>query len=377
MLCDDAFVQYILERSKRLDLPAQIPLKVTVENLSGNINRVRRVTLMYQPEQTFSFIVKHLPDGGCLERYPTVTFPTSRLKYEVLWNRVCHERVHSCDVRPPHLLDVDDEFRTLIFEDFGRLPSIGTLLRATPDVGVLVRKLGNFLGTFHGCTRDLSDVKNPAASQNRPFVLTLPLQKPELVLELWQGQTENERLVQRLDELASIQAWFVEQQADRLLPVLEELEETFRSSDLTVLTHGDLHGESILVLQNGWLAVLDSELCDSGSPAFDAGTVLAHIICSQKSCQDSNPGYLFENVSQFLGSYEQQIGRSLELSSVERQLLRSECFRYAGAEIVRRVIGAATLPYLFSIDNLKELLVLGAELIYTGENQISSVCEVV
>lgn len=377
MLCDNEFVQFILDRRETLGLPGQAPIKTRVENLSGNINRVRRITLTFQQARSFSFIVKHLPEGGCLERYPAITFPTSRLKYEVLWNRICHERVHGCEVRPPHLLAVDDEFHTLIFEDFGRLPSIGALLRSTHEVRVLVRKLGKFLGTFHGFTSDLRDVKNPAASQNRPFVLTLPLEKPELVRELWQGQTGNERCDQRQYDLVSVQTWFLDEQTDRLLPILRELETSFRESFLTVLTHGDLHGESILVVPDGWLAVLDAELCDSGSPSFDTGTLLAHIICAQKSCPTGNPHSLVENVSEFLRSYEECIGGFLELNSDERKSLRAECFRYAGAEIVRRVIGAATLPYLVSVGNLKELLSLGADLIYTGENRISDACKVV
>ncbi len=371
MIDDNEFVQYITDRKEKLGLPEGNPAKSTVHDLSGNINRVRRVRLVYD-DKTFNFIVKHLPDGGKLERYPEVAFPTSRLRFEVLWNQTCRERLRNSEVRPPALLDHDQDYRTLIYEDLGRLPSVATVLRSADACGPLVKMIATFLGTFHGHTIDLTEIDNPAASQNRPFVLTLPLENPELIQELWRKRNENEEFTERESQLISHQQWFLKVHQARVIPILRHLAESFKSSLPLVLTHGDLHGESLLLLPDGGLGVLDAELCDSGSPAFDVGTILAHIIAARMSTSDADLQAVTLLVMDFLDTYENVLLLSTALDRNSIEAICAESLRYTGAELVRRSIGAAPFPGIPSIRNLRTLLAFAADLICHADISIAT-----
>lgn len=351
MIDNSEFINYVISLGAELGLPCSEPERVHVDNLSGNINRVRRVSLNYDGSISRSFVVKHLPEGGKLEKYPTVTFPQSRLKFEAEWIRAFDEIGLGGEVRPPKLLHHDEEFHTLIFEDLGEKRSFGEELELGMCNGV--ENLGHFLGSFHALTADREPICNPAAEQNRPFVLTFPLQQPVYIQQLWKGKLGETCL---FDELVGLQCWFVHEYSDALLPELIGLSHAFKASPFRVLTHGDLHGESILVVSEAVLGILDSELCDTGSAGFDVGTVIAHIWAHKTAVGEPSRDIL-KLVHTFFRSYESSLREHAELDSKTQQRLRAESLQYAGAEILRRTIGAALFPCLAKIQDKRALLI--------------------
>ena len=83
---DEGFQRLLpwIEEQCGLSLPEAA--RVQIETLSGNINRVKRLTLLDAGgERLTSLIVKAMPKGGRLERYPELTFPESRLSFEAAY----------------------------------------------------------------------------------------------------------------------------------------------------------------------------------------------------------------------------------------------------------------------------------------------------
>jgi len=370
---DNDFVQFIVDQREKLGLPERNPATVFVQNLSGNINRVRRVRFAYDDDRNFSFVVKHVPEGGKLERYPEVSFPIDRLRFETIWNQTCRERVRDGEVRPPELLYHDEEFETLVFEDLGKLPSVATVLRTADAPGLLLEMLARFLGTFHGSTTDLKSIDNPSAAHNRPFVLTFPLEQPELIKQLWRRRSNDVIPSEQENDLLAHQQWFLKTYGTQVLPTLRNMEKSFKNCYPQCLTHGDLHGESFLILPEGGVAVLDAELCDSGTPAFDVGTVLAHVVAARMSSCETDLQSVVVLLEDFLNAYELALLHSLVLGGKTLKALRADCLRYTGAELIRRSIGAAPFPGIPPIahSTVRALLAFAATLICHGNVSIA------
>lgn len=362
MITDEEFLNYLLDRQEKLGLPAGLPNSYTLQDLSGNINRVRRVRLDYESGGCYSVIVKHIPEGGHLERYPTVVFPESRLHFEALWIEAFQEHMFDTSVRPARLLDHDSTYRTLILEDLGDLPSFSQILQSDQNPEPLISKVAEFLGTFHANTRHCRSLDNPSAEKNRPFVLTFPVDQPEYIRELWKGRYTDREEQSRLLELIELQGWFLRKHKSSLLTRLTAMGNNFKASPCPVLTHGDLHGDSLLVMPDGSMAVLDAELCDTGTPAFDVGTILAHI-WANRSAHGDQRHTLLRLASVFWISYWNALSESSAIPENVLDSLMLESVQYAGAEILRRTLGAATFTFLFSIPDLETLLADAIELL--------------
>lgn len=367
MLEDKDFVDHIFAYKELLHLPEEEPSSWSVENLSGNINRVRRVRLNYLQTGSYSFIVKHLPEGGRLERYPGIKFPESRLRFESQWLKLCEETNTCTEVRSPKLLCRDDEFHTLVLEDLGKKPSYADSINYCPPM--INESLGRFLGAFHGQTLGVDDVNNPSAEQNRPYVLTYPLAQRNHIRQIWLEQCTNSELI---EEQIVLQDWFFDEFAASLLPVLESMENNFKASGITALTHGDLHGDSILVLDSQRLGILDAELCDTGTPAFDVGTVIGHIwgnMAAANAPQDAILAAIFALVN----AYDKSLAEHSNIAANDISLIREESLQYAGAEILRRTLGAATFRCLPDIKDKKGLLLIAKELLSNPKTIITEI----
>lgn len=323
----------------------------------------------YPQSQTFSFIVKHLPEGGSLERYPGITFPESRLKFESQWLELCFEINTCAEVRSPKLLCHDHQFRTLVLEDLGKVPSYADSVNSCPPA--VTKNLGAFLGAFHGKTFGSMDIANPAAAQNRPYVLTYPLANRNAISQIWVEQCTSSDL---LEELMALQDWFFDLYGASLLPLLELMEKNFKESPITALTHGDLHGDSILLLDSNRLGILDAELCDTGSPAFDVGTVIGHIWGNMAAANASKQDILGKTFL-FFDSYVRNLAECTAIRACDIALLREESLRYAGAEILRRILGAATFRCLPLIRDKKALLLIAHELLSQPKTTIAEITE--
>ena len=99
------------------------------------------------------------------------------------------------------------------------------------------------------------------------------------------------------------------------------------------LLHGDYFPGSWLRSAAG-LRIIDPEFCFFGPPEFDAGVMLAHMLLAGQARRVAFPG-------------------------LDRALVD----RFAGIEIMRRLIGVAQLPLAFGIERKRDLLNLSREMV--------------
>ena len=105
------------------------------------------------------------------------------------------------------------------------------------------------------------------------------------------------------------------------------------------LVHGAFHPANWLLLPNGDVRVVDPQHSSPGDPEFDLGTALAHLLLARQPV---------EVVATFLsaatGAEEADREGPADTEEVEVGVDRPLVARYAGAEIVRRLLGGAQLP---------------------------------
>ncbi len=105
------------------------------------------------------------------------------------------------------------------------------------------------------------------------------------------------------------------------------------------LVHGAFHPANWLLLPSGDVRVVDPQYSSPGDPEFDLGTALAHLLLARQPV---------EVVATFLSAATgaEEAGREgpANTEEVEAGVDRPLVARYAGAEIVRRLLGGAQLP---------------------------------
>lgn len=105
------------------------------------------------------------------------------------------------------------------------------------------------------------------------------------------------------------------------------------------LVHGAFHPANWLLLPSGDVRVVDPQYGGWGDPEFDLGTALAHLLLARQPV---------EVVATFLSAATgaEEAGREgpADTEEVEAGVDRPLVARYAGAEIVRRLLGGAQLP---------------------------------
>lgn len=359
---DADFIELIKGQSSKLVFSNSALAGAAVEDLSGNINRVRRIRLQFKGGKERSFVVKHVPAHGRLERYPEIVFPESRLDFEVLWFGLAERLVGaSTGVKTPHVLHFDKRKRLMIMEDLMPRCSLGDFLRQQENAaGRLLVKLGQFLGRIHGNFRG-PEIINPSAALNRPFVFTLPLVQPEKMRSIWQ-ETESLRTSQEccswritLQERIELQEQYLSGPAQQVLPVISKLERAFKQGRRNVLTHGDLHTESVLVLADDRLGVVDAELCDYGCPGFDLGMFCAHL-WANRLVSGVKTKEIQREVECFMAGYANEFFDIGQASKEELWDLYESSVAHCGAEILRRLLGAAEFGFALSRDQFEELL---------------------
>jgi 5-methylthioribose kinase len=114
------------------------------------------------------------------------------------------------------------------------------------------------------------------------------------------------------------------------------------------LLHGDFFPGSWLGTPSG-VKIIDPEFCLLGPRAFDVGFMLGHLYLAGQSD---------EICEALLSLYLEESGRTDETVARDAK-------RFAGVEIMRRLIGVAQLPLECGIEKKDELLRLSRELVMT------------
>lgn len=363
---DEDFAEYV-----RNYVGVKDSVAVELENLSGNINRVRRVHFHSAEGTSQSFVVKHVPRGGQLERYPTIIFPDNRLSFEAQWLYFSRARVQTERVRTPKIIHFGNGERTIIMEDLKPRMTLGQYCQTGAELKTVLQDLGGFLIEIHKASIGAATVpNNPTAALNRPFVFSKPFAQPEEMCGLWRARQkdmfkEDNKLNGAgisLSEQIQLQQAYLKKYAEQVLPILERLEDSFKRCPDAVLTHGDLHTDSILMLENDGVGVIDAELCDYGSAGFDLGTLWAHVWAGLVSA-NTDREKIFEALAWLLSGYAPDNSIRQQSDCISLLNLLESTAQHCGAEILRRLLGAAEFKASLSMSQRQYLLEIATRLL--------------
>lgn len=364
-----------------------------IEDISGNINWVKRVNVPDTTNNT-TLVVKHVPLDGRLSRFPSIRFSPSRLDFDHAW--LLHATGALKDtkhLRVPMIYDFDPELRLLVMEDLGTTSLSETLTRSMSghyespqepskkvpfnlaqgseevfsekclsNILELAESLGRGMALINSSENSLQSqtqanktnipVRNPAARENRPYIFHMHLDQPQFVADIWRaretqtrenstktGLPPSHRNFICLEDRLNLQARMLRDLSEDLVPALKRLDANFENCPDPVFTHGDLHTGSLIVDQiKNSIGVIDAELADPGPASFDLGLLTAHLIAELDF--DLVP----EVADKLVSSYMEELGQGSSNIQKKREAqsrLLEETSLYAGAEILRRLMGPA------------------------------------
>jgi 5-methylthioribose kinase len=298
----------------------------------GNINWVRRVRISPTGR---SLVLKQARPA--LERFPEYQVTTERIVFE---SRYCEvARASDPDGVLPKVLAFDERERVLILEDLGAAERLDQALRRGIDARGAARALGEFLGRVHRATRDnprlARDFSNEAMRRlHGDHIFFLPFRENAFPL--------SPRLRHRAEEV-----W-----KDPALTARADAAYARYLGARDALVHGDVQAGNVLLTPSG-PKLLDAEIAHLGDPAFDLGTLVAHLCVNALAVRAGVPGSVAVLWSAYQGSAG---GAALRFEDVTR---------YAGFELLRRTIGAARVAAVEGDD--AGLAVLESALRWIGE----------
>ena len=271
----------------------------------GNMNLVLRVTT-----DRNSLIVKQARPW--VEKYPQIAASDERILSEIEFYRCIAKAV---DVRAsmPSVLAWDTSLRLMVIEDLGAASDYASLYSAqaeTSEVDSVFAEAIGWVTRLHRCdtTEEQSLGCKPLLELNHQHMFTLPLSDPPAI-----------DLDQVCDGLTKASRSLCADESVR--KAMEKLGDTYLTAGSSLL-HGDYYPGSWLKTESGF-RVIDPEFCFCGPEEFDLGVLAAHWIFCGSEASDATIDRV-HNASK----------------GTSRKLLMS----FAGAELVRRLIGVAQLP---------------------------------
>jgi 5-methylthioribose kinase len=307
-LSDDTLPDYL--RSAGLLAPGE---EAVVERAGdGNINWVRRVRV--RAPRGRSWIVKQARPA--LEKFPEYQVSTERIVFEHRYGE--RARPFDRDAVLPAVHAFDAEARVLVLEDLGDAERMDHALARGADCSAAAATLGAFLGRVHRGTRDPSLANAFANDAMRRLhgdhIFVLPLRENDFPLR--------PALRARADELRG-DAAFVREADAAYARYLEPR---------GALVHADVQAGNVLLAASG-PKLLDAEIAHVGDPAFDAGTLLAHL--ALPAAADGRLAAALPAVDAAWEAYCAAHGPGAPALG--------EALRYAGLELLRRTLGAARI----------------------------------
>jgi 5-methylthioribose kinase len=283
---------------------------VTVEAAGdGNINWVRRA----RTRDGRSWIVKQARPS--LERFPQYQASTERIVFEARYFATARafDRQKVC----PQVLHFDEPARVLVLEDLGDAERLDRALARGAVTHDAIACVAAFLGTVHAATRS-SDLSARFANDDMrclhgDHIFRLPFQANDFPL----APAVRRRAAQL-------------QKEGRLGRIAAAAYDRYRESR-TALVHADAQAGNILLTQSG-PKLLDAEIAHVGDPAFDVGTLIAHVLLPAVGV--GNRERVPATLDGLWSAYENAHGPQGCPQFAEAAL-------YAGVEMMRRTIGAA------------------------------------
>lgn len=131
------------------------------------------------------------------------------------------------------------------------------------------------------------------------------------------------------------------------------------------LIHGAFHPANWLLVPGGGVRVVDPQYGGWGDSEFDIGTGLAHLLLARQP-EEVVAAFL----SAAVGSEDAGRERPADAESVESDVDRTLVARYAGVEIVRRLIGGGQLPLETAAGFRCGLLETGRKAVLSGRLEV-------
>ncbi len=302
---DRAGVEALLRRLDWLD-PAETVAGIERAG-EGNMNLVLRVTTDRR-----SVILKQ--SRPWVERYESIAAPLDRALIEQRFYRRV-QGVPGVAGAMPRLLAADRESYTLLLEDLGPAQDLTVLYRRGELVSAEVSELGAYLRALHGATwaESADGLRNREMRKlNHLHIFEVPYTTDTAVdVEAYEPGLAAVAATLRGDSELRRE---VEMVGERYL------------ADGPCLVHGDFFPGSWLRTPAG-LKVIDPEFCHFGEPELDLGVAIAHFVLAR----------------QFFGLDQELMQAAVDPDS-GRSVSHDRIAQYAGAEVIRRLIGVAQLP---------------------------------
>jgi 5-methylthioribose kinase len=283
----------------------------------GNINWVRRVEV--GGARARSFVLKQARPA--LERFPQYAAPTERLLFEARWFDLA--RAHDGDAICPRVIALDEANRVLVLEDLSACERLDSVLARGARVDAQMEALARFLARVHAATAGDDSLAARFANDamrrlHGEHIFALPFSESDF------GLTPRLAAAARglREEAALVRAAALAHE-HYLAP---------RGS----LVHADVQAGNVLLTPGGGVKLLDAEIAHVGDPAFDLGTLLAHLALP-RIARGESAGELLERVR---AAYRSERGAS--------EALLARARRHGGFELVRRTIGAARVAAVAS-----------------------------
>lgn len=277
-----------------------------------------------------------------VERYPSIAAPVERARQEAGYLRLVGF-VDALAAASPRLLHYDPGAQLLVLTDLGPVGDLSDLYagvpldRRLPDGRPLLQGLVDYLTALHGHfarTPPARPVVNRAMrALNHEHVFALPFRENN-GLDL---ETFAPGLSTAADGIVT----------DELRARVTALGECYLDPRAGgTLLHGDFYPGSFVLDEAGELFVIDPEFCFTGPPEWDFGVFAAHLHLSGHG----------DRVT---------AARAYYPLPLDNELWRG----FAGAELLRRVLGVAQLPLAEHADRagllaLGKRLVLGASILW-------------
>jgi len=272
----------------------------------GNMNCTLRVTTRAR-----TFILKQ--SRPWVEKYPDIAAPLDRVLQEVAFYEVVAAHPSVAGMMP-RLLGVSRSSRMMMLADLGPTSDYTCLYRGDviqgEDIDALVRYLSELHTAHVGTERTDAFVNRDMRRLNHHHIFEYPLSPDGAGVDL-DGLTPG-----------------LQAEADRLQQDLDYFEAVaglggVYLDDGRALLHGDFFpGSWVKIGQD--VRVIDPEFCFLGPPEFDVGVFLAHLYLA------GQPSQVRQRVSERYRRDERFDG---DLAA-----------RFAGVEMMRRLLGVAQLP---------------------------------
>jgi len=282
---------------------------------AGNMNYVLRVRTSER-----SFILKQ--SRPWVEKYPSIDAPIERINIEAAYFTALQEDefLHS---HSPEIYHVDASNFILLMEDLGVVDDLTHLYNSEVVIDTEdITALANYLSALH----DLEVVDFPGnlgmRKLNHEHIFNYPY--------IMDNGFDLDEVQEGLGKLA-----VNESTHPQIINAISQAGEQYLAADGQTLLHGDFYPGSWMKSNKSFF-VIDAEFGFLGPREFDLGVFIAHMKMADQ--HDSL-------VKSFLQKYEAK-------NSFDRKL----AYRFAGIEILRRLLGVAQLPLQISLEQKGKLI---------------------